>query len=54
MISNLSPSAEEFRAYINSIDDFVLEVFIEEITRVMMELENEDFFGDEGWAGRYG
>ena len=49
----MNPTAEEFRAYINSIDDFVLEILIDEILPALELLEQDDFFGTEGWAKRF-
>lgn len=49
----MNPTPEEFRAYINRIDDFVLEALIEEILPTLELLEQDDFFGTEGWEKRF-
>lgn len=45
--------AAQFREYINRIDDDELQEFIDEIHDELIELEQDDFFGTEGFEKRF-
>lgn len=46
-------TTEMFRAYVNRVDDEELEGFLFEILDTIDELEQDDYFGTEGFEKRF-
>lgn len=50
---NKNIDIEDFREWVNSASDDDLSDFIEEIEDIILDLEEDDFFGTEGLNKRF-
>lgn len=52
-MSTLEISTEEFRNWVANAEGDHLATFIDEILPTILDLEEDDFFGTEGWMKRF-